>query len=134
MIDMQAPRKRLDCGTWGVMGVGMGFAIAAAVTSDKPVVAIEGDSAFGFSGMEIETICRYHLPVVTVIFNNGGIYRGDDVTAAVAQTPAPTVLMKDARYEKLIEASAGAAIAPLVGTEVADRPRCHLQVDRFLSV
>jgi oxalyl-CoA decarboxylase len=107
VIDMQAPRKRLDCGTWGVMGVGMGFAIAAAVTSGKPVVAIEGDSAFGFSGMEIETICRYHLPVVTVIFNNGGIYRGDDVNRSGGTDPAPTVLMKEARYEKLIEAFGG---------------------------
>src|SRR5271163_1276644 len=107
VIDMHAPRKRLDCGTWGVMGVGMGFAIAAAVTSGKPVVAIEGDSAFGFSGMEIETICRYKLPVVTVIFNNGGIYRGDDVNRSGGTDPAPTVLMKDAHYEKLIEAFGG---------------------------
>ena len=77
VIDMRVPRKRLDAGTWGVMGIGMGYAIAAAVVSGKPVVAVEGDSAFGFSGMELETICRYHLPVVVVVFNNGGIYRGD---------------------------------------------------------
>jgi oxalyl-CoA decarboxylase len=107
VIDMHAPRKRLDSGTWGVMGIGMGYAIGAAVTSGKPVVAIEGDSAFGFSGMEIETICRYHLPIVTVIFNNGGIYRGDDVNRGGGTDPAPTVLMKQARYEKLIEAFGG---------------------------
>src|SRR2546430_8631918 len=79
VIDMRMPRKRLDSGTWGVMGIGMGYAIGAAVVSGKPVVAIEGDSAFGFSGMEVETICRYQLPIVTVIFNNGGIYRVGDV-------------------------------------------------------
>jgi oxalyl-CoA decarboxylase len=107
VIDMHAPRKRLDSGTWGVMGIGMGYAIGAAVTGGKPVVAIEGDSAFGFSGMEIETICRYHLPIVTVIFNNGGIYRGDDVNRGGGADPAPTVLMKQARYEKLIEAFGG---------------------------
>jgi oxalyl-CoA decarboxylase len=107
VIGMRAPRKRLDCGTWGVMGVGMGYAIGAAVTSGQPVVAIEGDSAFGFSGMEIETICRYQLPVVTVIFNNGGIYRGDDANRGADADPAPTVLMKEARYEKLIEAFGG---------------------------
>ena len=73
IIDMHQPRKRLDSGTWGVMGIGMGYAIGAAVVSGKPVVAIEGDSAFGFSGMKIETICRYHLPIVVVVFNNGGI-------------------------------------------------------------
>ena len=79
VIDMYQPRKRLDVGTWGVMGIGMGYAIAAAIETGKPVLAIEGDSAFGFSGMEVETICRYKLPVCVVIFNNDGIYRGTDV-------------------------------------------------------
>ena len=79
IIDMYQPRKRLDVGTWGVMGIGMGFAIAAAIETGKPVLAVEGDSAFGFSGMEVETICRYNLPVCVVVFNNNGIYRGTDV-------------------------------------------------------
>jgi oxalyl-CoA decarboxylase len=107
IIDMSQPRKRLDSGTWGVMGIGMGYAIGAAVVSSKPVVAIEGDSAFGFSGMEIETICRYELPVVIVVFNNNGIYRGDDVNGSGSADPSPTVLMKNAHYEKLIEAFGG---------------------------
>ena len=107
IIDMYEPRKRLDTGTWGVMGVGMGYAIGAAVTSGKPVVAIEGDSAFGFSGMEIETICRYSLPVVTIVFNNGGIYRGDDVNRGGGTDPSATVLNRDSRYDKLIEAFGG---------------------------
>ena len=107
VIDMRLPRRRLDCGTWGVMGIGMGYAIGAAVVSGQPVVAIEGDSAFGFSGMDIETICRYRLPIITVVFNNGGIYRGDDVNHNGGTDPAPTVLMKDARYDKLIEAFGG---------------------------
>src|SRR5882672_3876097 len=107
IIDMHQPRLRLDSGTWGVMGIGMGYAIGAAAVSGKPVVAIEGDSAFGFSGMEIETICRYHLPIVVVVFNNGGIYRGDDVNRSGGADPSPTVLMKNARYDKIIEAFEG---------------------------
>ena len=79
IIDIYQPRKRIDVGTWGIMGIGMGYAIAAAVETGKPVLAVEGDSAFGFSGMEVETICRYKLPVCIVIFNNDGIYRGTDV-------------------------------------------------------
>src|SRR5256886_1967611 len=75
VIDMYKPRKRLDVGTWGVMGIGMGSSIAAAVETGKPVLAIEGDSAFGFSGMEIATICGYRLPICIVGFNNDGIYR-----------------------------------------------------------
>ncbi len=106
IIDMREPRKRLDSGTWGVMGIGMGYAIGAAVESGAQVVAIEGDSAFGFSGMEIETICRYHLPIIVVVFNNGGIYHGDDINE-VSSDPAPTVLMPNARYDKLIEAFGG---------------------------
>lgn len=107
VIDMYAPRKRLDSGTWGVMGIGMGYAIGAAVVSGKSVIAIEGDSAFGFSGMEIETVCRYQLPVVIVVFNNGGIYRGDELNRSGGNDPAPTALTKNARYEKLIEAFGG---------------------------
>ncbi|OSC27044.1 oxalyl-CoA decarboxylase [Mycobacterium vulneris] len=110
VIDMELPRHRLDTGTWGVMGIGMGYAIGAAVETGKPVVAIEGDSAFGFSGMEIETICRYRLPVTVVILNNGGVYRGDEATAGAAATgsdPAPTVLSARARHELLAEAFGG---------------------------
>jgi oxalyl-CoA decarboxylase len=106
VIDMRLPRHRLDSGTWGVMGIGLGYAIGAAVVSGQPVVAVEGDSAFGFCGMEIETVCRYHLPIVTVVCNNGGIYRGDEVNRGGAD-PAPTVLMQEARYDKLIEAFGG---------------------------
>ena len=105
VIDMELPRHRLDTGTWGVMGIGMGYAIAAAVETGKPVVAIEGDSAFGFSGMEIETICRYRLPVTVVILNNGGVYRGDE--AVPGRDPAPTVLNARARHELIAEAFGG---------------------------
>jgi oxalyl-CoA decarboxylase len=107
IIDMYKPRKRLDVGTWGVMGIGMGQAIAAAVETGNPVLAVEGDSAFGFSGMEIETICRYNLPVCVVVFNNGGIYRGTDVNPAGGQDVATTVFVKDARYDKMMEAFGG---------------------------
>ncbi|MEK9929353.1 MAG: oxalyl-CoA decarboxylase [Rhodospirillaceae bacterium] len=106
IIDMHKPRKRLDVGTWGVMGVGMGSAIAAAVETGQPVLAVEGDSAFGFSGMEIETICRYNLPVCVVVFNNGGIYRGTDTNPA-GEDVATTVFVKGARYDKMMEAFGG---------------------------
>jgi oxalyl-CoA decarboxylase len=110
VIDMYKPRKRLDVGTWGVMGVGMGQAIAAAVETGKPVLAVEGDSAFGFCGMEVETICRYKLPVCVVVFNNGGIYRGTDVNPGGGSDPATTVFVKGARYDKIIEAFGGIGV------------------------
>jgi oxalyl-CoA decarboxylase len=116
---MRAPRHRLDSGTWGVMGIGMGYAIAAAVESGAPVVAIEGDSAFGFSGMELETICRYRLPVVVIVFNNGGVYRGDGVNGSSAD-PSPTTLMPGARHERLIEAFGGTGYRATTPAELTD--------------
>ncbi len=110
IIDMHQPRKRLDVGTWGIMGIGMGFAIAAAVETGKPVLAVEGDSAFGFSGMEVETICRYNLPVCIVVFNNNGIYRGTDVNPTGGEDVAPTVFVADARYDKMMEAFGGVGV------------------------
>jgi oxalyl-CoA decarboxylase len=115
VIGMQVPRHRLDSGTWGVMGIGMGYAIAAAVESGDPVVAIEGDSAFGFSGMELETICRYNLPIVTVVLNNSGVYRGDDVNKA-SSDPAPTFLK--ARHDRMIEAFGGKGYLATTPAEV----------------
>ena len=110
IVDMYQPRQRLDVGPWGIMGIGMGFAVAAAIETGKNVIAIEGDSAFGFSGMEVETICRYHLPVCVVVMNNNGIYRGTDVNASGGSDVAPTVFVKGARYELLMEAFGGIGV------------------------
>ncbi len=109
IVDMYEPRKRLDVGTWGIMGIGMGFAVAAAVTTGKPVIAIEGDSAFGFSGMEVETICRYNLPICIVVFNNNGVYKGTDVNPRGGDV-APTVFVKNARYDMMMQAFGGVGV------------------------
>ncbi len=103
-LEMTMPRHRIDCATWAIMGMGMGSAIGAAVATGKSVVAIEGDSAFGFSGMDFSTICRFKLPVTVVIFNNGGIYNGIGVNLSNNGDPAPTTLDVNARYDKLGEA------------------------------
>ena len=118
IVDMYKPRKRLDVGTWGVMGIGMGFSVAAAVVSGEQVIAVEGDSAFGFSGMEVETICRYNLPVCVVILNNNGVYRGDEVNAAGGPDPSPLVFVKGARYEKLMEAFGGVGVLATTPAEL----------------
>ena len=101
------PRHRLDAGTYGTMGIGLGFAVAAAVTNpDKAVVSVQGDSAFGFSGMEIETMARYNLPVKMIILNNGGIGAGVGPYEKDAVRPAGTLLY-GARYEGMVEAIGG---------------------------
>jgi oxalyl-CoA decarboxylase len=118
IVDMYKPRKRLDVGTWGVMGIGMGFSVAAAVVGGGQVIAVEGDSAFGFSGMEAETICRYNLPVCVVIMNNNGVYRGDEVNPTGGRDPSPLVFVKGARYEKLMEAFGGVGVLATTPAEL----------------
>jgi 2-hydroxyacyl-CoA lyase 1 len=102
------PRLRLDAGTYGTMGIGMGFAIAAAVVHpDKPIISVSGDSALGFSGMEIETACRYRLPVKVVVLNNGGIGSGiEELPKDRLQSP-PRTLTVGARYDRMMEAFGG---------------------------
>lgn len=103
-VDMSLPRHRVDCASWSIMGMGMGSTIGAAVATGKSVVAVEGDSAFGFSGMDFATICRYKLPCTVVVFNNGGIYNGIGVDPSGDGEPAPTTLDINARYDKIGEA------------------------------
>ncbi|XP_078434164.1 thiamine pyrophosphate dependent pyruvate decarboxylase family protein [Wolffia australiana] len=108
------PRTRLDAGTWGTMGVGLGYCIAAAVASPgRLVVAVEGDSGFGFSAMEVETLVRYQLPVIVIVFNNDGVYGGDrrspqEITGPYREDPAPTSFVPKAAYHTLMEAFGGA--------------------------
>ena len=120
IIDVYKPRKRIDVGTWGIMGIGMGAAVAAAVETGHPVLAIEGDSAFGFSGMEVETICRYNLPVCIVVFNNNGIYRGTDVNPTGGDDVAPTVFVKNSRYDMMMEAFGGTGVTANTREELSD--------------
>jgi oxalyl-CoA decarboxylase len=130
IIDIHKPRKRLDVGTWGVMGIGMGYSVAAAVETGERVLAVCGDSAFGFSGMEVETVCRYNLPVCVVVFNNNGIYRGDDTNPTGGPDPAPLVFVRDARYEKLMEAFGGVGVYATTPDELARAVREALDSGR----
>ena len=139
---------RLDAGTAGTMGVGPGYALAAAVAcsahthSQRSVVAIEGDSAFGFSAMEVETACRYRLPILFIIFNNGGVYGGDrrgkhlqdlavqglmNKVGCGADDPAPTAFVPGAKYETLATAFGG------VGVHVADVDQLQVAVKEALT-
>ncbi len=118
IIDIYQPRKRLDVGTWGIMGIGMGYSVAAAIETGKPVLTVCGDSAFGFSGMEIETICRYKLPVCVVVFNNNGIYRGTDVNPG-GSDPAWTTFVKDSHYDMMAKAFGGVGVRATSPSELA---------------
>lgn len=135
-VDMSLPRHRVDCASWAIMGMGMGSAIGAAVSTGKQVVAIEGDSAFGFSGMDFATICRYRLPVTVIVFNNGGIYNGVGVNPSGGDAPAPTTLDINASYNLIGEAFGAenyrvdniADLTKALQTAIASRRPCLIDV------
>ena len=107
VLDNYEPRKRLDAGTWGTMGVGPGFAIAAQVANpDKRVIALEGDAAFGFDGLEVEVAVRHQLPITWIVFNNNGIGGGPSSLPEGAAYP-PNAFVPNARYDKVMEAFGG---------------------------
>jgi 2-hydroxyacyl-CoA lyase 1 len=110
VINNSLPRHRLDAGTWGTMGVGLPQAIAAQLAyPNKRVVDIQGDSAFGFSGMEVEVACRLKLPIIFIVFNNNGIGGGPTELLDIERIP-PGAYYPDAHYEKVIEAFGGLGI------------------------
>ncbi|CCH42522.1 2-hydroxyacyl-CoA lyase 1 [Wickerhamomyces ciferrii] len=118
------PRLRLDAGTNATMGVGLGYAIAAkAVHPNKHVVAIEGDSAFGFSGLEIETAVRAHLPIIIVVMNNSGLYKGIDTSKHSYddyKSLPSTALSKETRYDLLAQSLGARGILVKTSQEVHD--------------
>jgi acetolactate synthase-1/2/3 large subunit len=72
VIDSYQPGCWLDSGPFGCLGSGPGYALAAKLARpDRQVVLLQGDGAFGFSGMEWDTLVRHNVPVVSVIGNNG---------------------------------------------------------------
>jgi 2-hydroxyacyl-CoA lyase 1 len=109
MLPVFSAKACLNAGTYGTMGLGLGQAIAAAVVHpDRPVIHLSGDSAIGFSGMEMETLCRYNLPVKIVVLNNGGIGPGmEEIPENPMFNMRPNTLIYGARYDKVMEAFGG---------------------------
>uniref|UniRef100_A0A0N5A5C0 2-hydroxyacyl-CoA lyase n=1 Tax=Parastrongyloides trichosuri TaxID=131310 RepID=A0A0N5A5C0_PARTI len=125
MLPSLFPKRRLDAGSFGTMGVGLGYALAAGFycrdySPHTKVLVIQGDSAFGFSGMELETIKRYNLPITIIVINNGGIYRGlttedwNDMENEKNEDRCLTLpvlsLTPECRYDKMCEAFGGVGV------------------------
>jgi 2-hydroxyacyl-CoA lyase 1 len=109
MMPLENPRSYMNAGSYGTMGVGLGLVVAACVVHpDRPVVHVSGDSAIGFSGMEMETLCRYNMPAKIVVMNNGGIGPG---MPEIPQNPMlnmrPNTLIYGARYDRMMDAFGG---------------------------
>jgi 2-hydroxyacyl-CoA lyase 1 len=108
-MPLENPRSYLNAGSYGTMGVGLGLVVASCVVHpDRPVVHISGDSAIGFSGMEMETLCRYNMPAKIVVLNNGGIGPGmPEIPANPMLNMRPNTLIYGARYDKMMQAFGG---------------------------
>lgn len=124
------PRTRLDAGSFGTMGVGPGFAVAAAVAHpDRRVVAVEGDSAIGFDGMDMEVAVRYRLPITWVVFVNNGIGGAEWDPAADAPVPV-NALTPGIHYERVLEAFGGQGFHAETPQELREALRKALASDR----
>ncbi|KAI9894138.1 MAG: hypothetical protein M1814_003992 [Vezdaea aestivalis] len=142
VFPVEHPRLRLDAGTHATMGVGLGYAIAAHAAynasepegsvgppGNKKIVALEGDSAFGFSAMEVETMARYGMDILVFVINNGGVYHGDSATGnewlKLQQRSKEgkfglrsTSLGWEVGYEKIAEACGGLGFVARDGEEL----------------
>jgi 2-hydroxyacyl-CoA lyase 1 len=108
-MPLENPRSYLNAGSYGTMGVGLGLVVASCVVHpDRPVVHVSGDSAIGFSGMEMETLCRYNMPAKIVVLNNGGIGPGmPEIPENPMLNMRPNTLIYGARYDKMMQAFGG---------------------------
>jgi 2-hydroxyacyl-CoA lyase 1 len=107
VLENYEPRSRIDAASWGTMGMGPGSAIAAQVANPgKRVIALEGDAAFGFDGLEVEVAVRHKLPITWIVFNNNGIGGGPSALPDDQPLP-PGAFVPNARYDKVMEAFGG---------------------------
>jgi 2-hydroxyacyl-CoA lyase 1 len=108
-MPLENPNSYMNAGSYGTMGVGLGLVVAACVVHpDRPVVHVSGDSAIGFSGMEMETLCRYNMPAKIVVLNNGGIGPGmPEIPENPMLNMRPNTLIYGARYDKMMQSFGG---------------------------
>ena len=128
-MPLENPRSYLNAGSYGTMGVGLGLVVASCVVHpDRPVVHISGDSAIGFSGMEMETLCRYNMPAKIVVLNNGGIGPGmPEIPSNPMLNMRPNTLIYGARYDKMMQAFGG------YGAYVEDTKDVRGALDELMS-
>ena len=111
VLQSHTPASRLNSGSNGCMGVGVPFAVGAKLARpDAPVVSVNGDCAFGFNSMEMETAVRHGVPIVFIINNNSGIVggaleRGMGLPEGYGERVA--TYTQDIRYDKIMEAFGG---------------------------
>jgi acetolactate synthase-1/2/3 large subunit len=121
VIDSYVPGCWLDSGPFGCLGSGPGYALAAKLARpDRQVVLLQGDGAFGFSGMEWDTLVRHQVPVVSVIGNNGIWALEKHPMEALYGYSVVAELRPGTRYDEVVRALGGHG--ELVSTPAELRP------------
>src|SRR5271166_3843902 len=121
VIDSYLPGCWLDSGPFGCLGSGPGYALAAKLARpDRQVVLLQGDGAFGFSGMEWDTLVRHNVPVVSVIGNNGIWALEKHPMEAIYGYSVVAELRPETRYDEVVRALGGHG--ELVSTPAELRP------------
>jgi acetolactate synthase I/II/III large subunit len=121
VIDSYQPGCWLDSGPFGCLGSGPGYALAAKLAQpDRQVVLLQGDGAFGFSGMEWDTLVRHQVPVVSVIGNNGIWALEKHPMEAIYGYSVVAELRPGTRYDEVVRALGGHG--ELVSAPVELRP------------
>jgi acetolactate synthase-1/2/3 large subunit len=121
VIDSYVPGAWLDSGPFGCLGSGPGYALAAKLARpDRQVILLQGDGAFGFSGMEWDTLARHDVPVVSVIGNNGIWALEHHPMTALYGYSVVAELRPGTRYDEVVRALGGHG--ELVSTPAELRP------------
>jgi acetolactate synthase I/II/III large subunit len=131
VIDSFVPGAWLDSGPFGCLGSGPGYALAAKLARpDRQVVLLQGDGAFGFSGMEWDTLVRHNVPVVSVIGNNGIWALEKHPMEALYGYSVVAELRPETRYDEVVRALGGHG--ELVSTPGELRPALHRALESGL--
>ncbi len=108
VIDTYEPGCWMDPGPFGCLGSGPGYALAAKIAHpDRQVVLLQGDGAFGFAGMEFDTLARHGVNVVSVMGNNGIWALEKHPMEFLYGYSVAAELRPGTRYDKVVEALGG---------------------------
>jgi len=108
VIDTYEPGCWMDPGPFGCLGAGPGYALAAKLANpQRQVCLLLGDGAFGFSGMEFDTLVRHGVPVVAVMGNNGIWGLEKHPMEFLYGYSVAAELQPNCRYDRVVEALGG---------------------------
>ncbi|MEA2209776.1 MAG: hypothetical protein QOF54_2253 [Solirubrobacteraceae bacterium] len=108
VIDSYQPGCWLDPGPFGCLGTGPGYALAAKLAHpERQVVLLIGDGAFGFSGMEFDTLARHGVNIVAVMGNNGIWALEKHPMEFLYGYSVAAELRPETRYDEVVEALGG---------------------------